>query len=77
MSTALDRITFAAREGRSFYRYDVIELLRQHRILLETARNVVVNHTDPESPNKAASIRSLKDAIKDCDGESKTEWRPA
>lgn len=68
MSTALDRITFAAREGHSFNHYDVIDLLRQHRILLETARNVVLNHTDPESPNKAASIRSLKDAIKECDG---------
>lgn len=71
MSTVLDRITFAAREGHSFNHYDVIELLRQHRILLETARSVVTNHTNPESPNKAASIRSLKDAIKDCDGETK------
>lgn len=68
MSTVLDRITFAAREGHSFNHYDVIELLRQHRILLETARNVVVNHTDSESPNKAASIRSLNEAIRECDG---------
>ena len=71
MSTALDRITFAAREGHSFNHYDVIELLRQHRILLETARAVVNNHADSESPNKAASIRSLRDAINDCDGEAK------
>lgn len=68
MSTVLDRIVFATREGHAFNPYDVIELLRQHRILLETARGVVANHTDPESPNKAASIRSLKDAIKECDG---------
>lgn len=68
MSTVLDRITFAAREGHSFNHYDVIELLRQHRILLETARGVDANHANAESPNKAASIRALKDAIKECDG---------
>lgn len=71
MNTILDRIVFAANEGHSFNHYDVIDLLRQYRILLETARGVVANHTDPESPNKAASIRSLKDAIRECDGEAK------
>lgn len=68
MSTVLDRIVFAANEGHSFNHFDVIDLLRQHRILLETARGVVANHANPESPNKAASIRSLKDAIRECDG---------
>lgn len=71
MSTVLDRIAFAAREGHNFNHDDVIELLRQHRVLIECARSVISSHSDPESVTKAASMRALRVAVKDCDGESK------
>lgn len=69
MNTILDRIVFAAREGHSFNHHDVLELIKQYTILLGAVRHAIPALNEVAvTVNQCAAIRSLKDAIKECDG---------
>lgn len=70
MSTVIDRVSFALREGHPVNVHDTTELLRQHNALLSSARNaVLVLDEVAVSTSQCAAIRSMKEAIRTCDGE--------
>lgn len=72
MNTVIDRVSFALREGHPVNVHDATELLRQHNSLLSSARNAVLVLDDvAQTTSQCAAIRSMKDAIKTCDEESR------
>ncbi len=70
MSTVIDRVSFALREGHPVNVHDTTDLLNQHVALLSASRNAVPVLNDvAQTTSQCAAIRSMKEAIRTCDGE--------
>lgn len=72
MSTVIDRVSFALREGHPVNVHDTTDLLNQHVSMLSSVRHAVLVLDDvAQTTSQCAAIRSMKDAIKTCDEESR------
>ena len=72
MNTVIDRVSFAIHEGHPVNASDIRDLLNQHVSMLSSVRHAVLVLDDvAQTTSQRAAIRSMKDAIKTCDEESR------